>query len=228
MSKDRIRQRRVESLKRSIWVTTGVAVLAAALLIAMNPRALPSVTIPPTVDRPYAGQGRTLGPENAPVLIEEYSDFQCPYCAQFALQTLPQLEDTYIAGGQVRFVSHYFAFIGDESIRAAEAVECANEQGRVWDYMDTLWVNQHGENRGAFADSYLKSFADGLGLNTLEFGTCLDTRRYRATVTQETNEGRNRGVTSTPTFFINGKMVPGAKPFEGFQQEIEAALAGGG
>ncbi len=228
MRKDRARQRRLENLTRSIRIAAAAAVLVVGGLIAMSPRALPTVTIPATVDRPYAGEGATLGPADAPVTVEEYSDFQCPYCRRFAVETLPRLEETYIAAGQVHFVFHFFAFIGDESIRAAEAVECAGEQGRAWDYMDTLWANQRGENRGAFADSYLKSFAEGLGLETLHFSTCLDTRRYREAVMQETRDGRARGVTSTPMFFVNGKLVSGAQPFEVYQQEIEAALTGGG
>jgi protein-disulfide isomerase len=141
---------------------------------------------------------------------------------------LRQIEEAYIATGQVRFVYNHFAIIGEESIRAAEAAECAGEQGRIWDYMETLYANQRGENRGAFADPYLKSFAEGMELDTLAFNSCLDSRRYRTLVQQETQAGRARGVTSTPTFFINGKAVLGALPFAEFQREIEAALAGGG
>ena len=224
----RARQRRVESFRRSIWLTAGAALVAAAVLIAFSPRGLPTVTVPPLQPRPYAGEGKTLGPAAAPVVVEEYSDFQCPFCGRFARETLPQLEAAYISGGQVRFVFNHFAFLGEESVRAAEAAECAAEQGRVWDFMDTLWANQRGENRGAFADRYLKSFAGGLGLDALSFNSCLDTRRYRAAVLQETQAGRERGVNSTPSFFVNGKLVSGAQPFEVFQQEIEAALAAGG
>jgi protein-disulfide isomerase len=142
---------------------------------------------------------------------------------------LRRIEEVYVATGQVRFVYNHFAFLGEESIRAAEASECAREQDRFWDYTDTVFANQRGENRGAFADQYLKSFAEGLGLDTLGFNTCLDTRRYRNDVLQTTEEGRSRGVSSTPSFFINGqKITVNTLAFEEFQQQIEAALAGGG
>jgi protein-disulfide isomerase len=227
MRKARVQQRRIQGFRRSIWWTAGAAALAAALLIAVSPRALPTVTIPTPVPRPYAGEGKSLGAADAPVLLEEFSDFQCPFCGRFALETLPRLEAAYVATGQVRFVYNHFAFLGEESVLAAQAVECAGEQGRVWDYMDTLWANQRGENRGAFVDVYLKSFAEGMGLQTLEFNACLDSGRTRSLVQAETQAGRERGITSTPSFFVNGKFVSGAQPFEEFQREIEAALAGG-
>lgn len=120
------------------------------------------------------------------------------------------------------------AFIGEESVRAAEAVECAGEQGQTWEYMDVLFANQRGENRGAYADRYLKAFAEGLGLDTLAFNACLDSRRYRSAVLLETQDGRARGVQSTPTFFINGEMLVGLAPYNVFQQKFEAALGQGG
>jgi protein-disulfide isomerase len=159
-------------------------VAAAALLILLSPRALPTVSIPTPVPRPYAGEGKTLGPADAPVVIEEFSDFQCPFCGRFALETLPRIEEAYLAPGtgQVRFVYNHFAFLGEESVQAAQAVECAAKEGRAWDYMDTLWANQRGENRGAFADAYLKAFAEGLGLDVLAFNACLDSGRFRSLV----------------------------------------------
>jgi protein-disulfide isomerase len=213
---------------RSVWWTAGAAVLAAVLLVALSPRALPIVTIPDLPERPYAGEGKTLGSEAAPVLVEEFSDPQCPVCGRFAAEKLPFIEADYVATGQVRFVYKHFAFLGQESVQAAQAVECASEQGRAWHYLDTLFANQRGENRGAFADAYLKSFAEGLGLDTLDFNTCLDTGRYASVVEAESLEARQRGVQGTPTLFINGKLVSGGLPLEDIRQEIEAALAAAG
>ena len=138
-----------------------------------------------------------------------------------------RIEEQFIAAGKVRYTYHHFAFLGPESIRAAEASECAREQGRFWDYADTLFANQRGENQGAFADQYLKSFGDGLGLATLAFNACLDTRRYRAAVEGETLDGQQHGVQSTPTIFINGVRQEPAS-FEDYIKAIEAALAGVG
>lgn len=229
MPKERARQRRAQSLIRSLWWAGGLAVAAAIVLIVLSPRPLPTTAVIPTsAPRPYAGEGKTLGSPDAPVVMEEYSDFQCPYCGRFATDALRRIEEEYIATGNVRFVYYHFAFLGEESVRAAEASECAGEQGHVWDYLDTLFANQNGENRGAFADAYLKSFAEGLGLDMLEFNRCLDTRRYRSVVLQETQEGRRRGVTSTPTFFINGELSAGLLPFEGYKELIDKALAAQG
>jgi len=228
MPREAIRRRRVQSLSRSIWLTTGAAVGGVLLLILLGSRPLPTVTIPTSPPRPYVAEGRTLGAANASLVLEEYGDFQCPRCGEFALGTARQIEEAYVATGQLKFVYHYFAFLGEESIRAAQATECADEQGQAWPYMDTLFANQHGENQGAFDKPHLEAFAEALGLDRLKFKTCLDTNRYRATVLRETQAGRDRGVQGTPTFFLNGQMIFGALPFEDFRHQIEIALGAGG
>jgi len=93
---------------------------------------------------------------NAPVTIEEWADFQCPACGQFARLTEPQLLSTYGAKGQVSIVFHHFAFLGQESSWAAEAAECAGEQGKFFEFHDALYSSQAGENRGAFSKDNLK------------------------------------------------------------------------
>jgi protein-disulfide isomerase len=114
--------------------------------------------------------------------------------------------------------------IGPESIRAAEAAACANEQGQFWPYHDTIFANQRGENQGYFNDDALKAFAAALGLDEAAFNDCLDADRYRDKVQAETAAGQERGVRSTPTLFINGELVEGAIPFEQLQSLIEVAL----
>lgn len=116
--------------------------------------------------------------------------------------------------------------IGPESIRAAEAAACANEQGQFWPYHDTIFANQRGENQGAFSDDALQAFAAALGLDETAFNACLDSDRYRGAVQAETTAGQERGVRSTPTLFINGEKVEGAIPFDQLQPIIESALAG--
>lgn len=130
-----------------------------------------------------------------------------------------------MAAGKVRFEYHHFAFLGTESLMAAEASECAAEQGAFWPYHDILFANQAGENQGAFSKTRLKAFAAALKLDTKAFNSCLDSRRYRQKVQAETQDGRARGVTSTPTTFVNGQKIEGALPFSQFQQLIEAELA---
>jgi protein-disulfide isomerase len=119
------------------------------------------------------------------------------------------------------------AFIGEESIRAAEASECAAEQGQFWPYHDTIFLNQNGENLGAFSDRALKSFAVALGnLDTAAFNQCLDEGRYRQEVRDETAEASSRGVSSTPTLIINGTVYEGGLPFESIQQIVQRELGG--
>jgi len=125
----------------------------------------------------------------------------------------------------VRFEYRHFPFIGPESIQAAAAVECANEQGQFWQFHDTIFANQRGENQGAFHEVALKAFAAELDLDEAEFESCLDSERYDSIVQADLQEARERGVGSTPTVFINGQIVEGLATFERYQSLIEAELA---
>ena len=113
----------------------------------------------------------------------------------------------YAETGLVRFEYKHFAFLGAESILAAEASECANEQGQFWPYHDIIFANQRGENQGAFNKATLRFFATAIELDESEFDKCLDSNRYRKVVTAETNSAKEREVQSTPTLFINGEKV---------------------
>ena len=168
--------------------------------------------------------GNTLGDPNAPITVEEYADFQCPACGAFARGTLRQVEDKYVKTGKVKVVFHHFAFLGNESTRAAEASECANEQGKFWEYYDTLFANQAGENQGAFNDANLANFAQQLNLDMDKFNTCMKDRTHLAKVQASTNDGTTRGVTQTPTVFINGKKYVGAISLVQFETAIGPLL----
>src|SRR3989344_1080322 len=119
-----------------------------------------------------------------------------------------------------------FAFLGEESFKAAEAARCAGEQGKFWEYHDYLFNHQNGENDGAFADKNLKSFAKTLGFNETAFNSCFDSGKYRKAVEDATAEGKTFGVNGTPATFVNGILVPGAQPFSVFQKIIEEELTG--
>ena len=172
--------------------------------------------------------GRTRGESNAPVTMIEFGDYQCPSCKRFEETIAAQVEETYIATGRVRLEFRNMAFLGDESIIAAAAAECANEQDAFWPYHDKLFEQQRGENSGAFSFDRLKSFAGDLGLDQPSFDECLDSTRTQQLVFDETEAGREAGVDSTPTFFINGQVVKGAKSFSEFQDVIEEKLAQAG
>jgi protein-disulfide isomerase len=187
------------------WWLVGIiaAMMALALIVLTN--------APGATQQHARVEGTTLGDPKAPILVEEYADFQCPVCDQFARQALPAIESKYINTGKVRFVFHHFQFIGEDSIKAGEAAECAGEQGKFWEYYDTLFANQAAEQRGtargAYADANLIAFADQLKLDTAAFTTCLNSDKYRDKLTRDYNEGQARGVTGTPTLFINERKV---------------------
>jgi len=174
---------------------------------------------------PPNAEGKAWGPVDAPVLIEEYGDFQWPFCGLFATGAGRQLEETYADSGQVRFEYKHFAFLGGESSLAAEASECANEQSQFWPYHDTIFANQKGENLGRFSKDGLKLLAAGMGLDENEFNSCLDSGRHRSTVQNETTAARTRGVGSTPTIFFNGEKIETGFTFDALQAMIEDQLA---
>lgn len=164
------------------------------------------------------------GNADAPVTILVFADFQCPYCGRFQMDTEPQIEAKYLQAGLVRIGYQHFAFLGDESQWAAEASECADDQQAFWPYHDKLFAGQNGENRGAFSKDNLKKFAADLGLDAAAFGQCLDSGKYSTLVTNQTSALQQLGVSSTPTFLVNGQPIVGAEPFASFQQLIEQFL----
>jgi protein-disulfide isomerase len=120
--------------------------------------------------------------------------------------------------GEVRFGYWNFAFLGDESKWAAEAAECANDQGKYWEYHDLLWEKQNGENKGTFSKENLKAFANQLGLNAGQFNECLDSGKYTQLIATDTQVGQQIGVQSTPSFVLNGTPIVGAQPIEYFER----------
>lgn len=168
-------------------------------------------------------QGLAKGSAKAPFTIIEFSDFQCSFCWKFWKETLPRLEEEYIKSGKVRFVYRHLAILGPPSVAAAQASECAREQGKFWEYHDTLFAS-----KGPFSltDSRLKQYARKLGLDGAAFDRCLDSGKYAKKVEGETRIGILLGANGTPTFFLNGKMLVGAHPFETFRALIEQELAG--
>jgi protein-disulfide isomerase len=114
--------------------------------------------------------------------------------------------------------------LGEESQWAAEAAECAGDQDAFWQYHDYLFAHQSGENGGAFNKDKLKGFAETLGLDTQAFNTCLDAGKYTQLVKDQTAIAQQIGVTSTPTFVLNGQGITGARSFDYFKQIIDPIL----
>jgi protein-disulfide isomerase len=160
----------------------------------------------------------SAGPANAPVTIIEFSDFQCPFC-QRVMPTLKQVRAKY--GDKVRVVWKDFPLtsIHPQAFKAAEAGNCAREQGKFWEYHDRLFTNQQ-----ALQPEFLKKYAADAGLDAAKFNACLDTAKYSDRVQEQMGVGTGLGVASTPSLFINGRLIAGAQPYETFVSIIDEEL----
>jgi protein-disulfide isomerase len=164
-----------------------------------------------------AADSPARGPANAPIEMIEFSDFQCPYC-QRATPTVKQVLDTY--GNRVRLVYRNYPLPNHPNAKpAAEAAQCANEQGKFWPYHDRLFAVP-----GKLSDADLKQSAAELGLDTGKFNTCFDGHKYQSVVDADVQAGVAAGVSGTPAFFINGRALMGAQPFEEFKRIIDEEL----
>ena len=162
------------------------------------------------------------GPSDARVTIIEFSDFECSYCARFYNDAYKQILAAYPNDVKIIFKDFPLSF-HQQATPAAEAAECAGAQGKYWEYHDMLFEKQQ-EWSAAGRTSYL-AYAGDLGLDVDAFTTCIDAREFKANVEADFREGRVKGVSGTPAFFVNDKLLTGAQPFSVFQAEIDAALA---
>jgi protein-disulfide isomerase len=183
--------------------------------------------------------GRIEGDAAAPVRIVAFADFQCPFCGSFTRDTEPLLRAEFVDADVASFEYHHLAFLGTESLRAAEAAECALQQGFFWEYHDILFQKQPPdgrENVGVYSPENLKRYAAELAdvwrdldparpLDLAAFGACVDTRETRDEVERQNAVAGELGLRSTPTFMISGEVVAGAQPIEVFREVIARALA---
>jgi protein-disulfide isomerase len=231
-----------ESSKRNDYFL-GVSILLAAVMIggaliystglhAGNPN---GDTTPPPAGTQQGGDATPailatdviLGNPNAPVTLFEFADYQCPFCAKFHVESSPQIRDNYIKSGKVKMVYRDFTFLGPESIEAAKAARCAQDQGKFWEYHDALYDVEHKdaqENSGNLTKALFLQLAGNLKLNTSQFTSCLDTNKYADFVEKERTDAANYGVNSTPTLFVNGTKIVGAQPYSVFQAAFDSVL----
>lgn len=202
-----------------------LGVIAAVVLVVAGIIVLASrAANAPHASTNRVGEGTSWGPENAVVKIVDYSDFGCSHCAAFGLNQGKQLRADYEASGKVRFEFKHMIVGGAVTREAALASECAADQGRFWDYHDALFSRQ-ASSANPFTKPLLKRYAAELGLDAAVFDPCVDNNVHSAKVAADESEARGLGITGTPTFFINGKKIQGAYPYEEFKAEVEAALA---
>ena len=228
--RDRRQKKKQQQRMVTLMIVAGFALIAVAVI--MVPTIMRSVQ--PVGDFVEPGQkprpmenGNTMGDPNAPVIIEEFSDFGCGHCADFALETSEQIVEEFVETGQVYFISRSAGdFNQTSSDLAAEAAYCAADQNRYWDYKDIVFANQgilffSGIN---YINNYLLAFAETLDLDMKAFEDCLEDSHNRDRVLEDGVDAQANGINSTPSFLINGSLVRGNIPYEEFKIRIEGAL----
>ncbi len=228
--RERRAQRRRQQRITVALVIAGIVLVAAFVVLLPTLAPIGDVVVPEPFAYP-SPDDHAIGDPEAPVRIEEFSDFQCPFCKRFHDETLPQIVEEYVRTGKVYFVYRHFPVVDQrdprqESHAAAGAAVCAGRQNRFWDYHDVLFANHTGENIGDFTERRLQGMAEVLGLDMPSFNACLTSEDAQAAVTADAVLAVQSGLNSTPSFLINGTPVIGAQSFEVFQQTIEAVLAG--
>lgn len=171
-------------------------------------------------------RGVEQGDPNAPVKLYEFSDYQCPWCARFALDIKPLLNTNYIETGKVLYVYYDFPLIQihKHSFLAARAARCAGDQGRYWEYHDRLFAEQaRWSARGSVTDEF-SDYAAALGLDRQAFEQCLKSDRHADVVTANLRLAEELGVQGTPTLYINGKLVRSLSGWKQLRDLIEAEL----
>ena len=170
-----------------------------------------------------------LGSESAPITIIEFGDYQCHQCKNWYHNTKDSIVENYIDTGKANLVFVDLAFLGRDSIKAASASYCAEEQGKYWEYHDTLYNFQEGIDSGWADSQRLKAFAQNLGLDMELFNSCVDSNKFSNRVQYNSAESRNQGATATPTFIIvhsNGeqKTIVGAQPYNVFKNVLDSMI----
>lgn len=188
----------------------------------------PLATDEPTgVESPVSVSDGTLpalGPDTAPITIVEFSDYQCPFCAA-AEPTLQKLISSY--PGEIRVVYRDFPLeeLHPSAHSAAQAARCANDQGQFWTYHDLLFSGGAGARNQMVSEESLLNHAQNLNLDMELFRGCMDSEKHASAVDRDIEEGRRLGVTGTPTFYINGRPLVGARPLEDFVKIVEEEVA---
>jgi protein-disulfide isomerase len=214
-----LRQEKIRAQKmRQQWIGIGVVVLILAITVFLNesrPKAQP-------LDDARLASNPTLGTDSAKVIITEFGDFGCSSCRGWHNAGIKN-QILALYGDQVQFVWKDFPVITAQSPKAAEAGQCAFDQGKFWEYHDHVY-----EEGYLLGEDDLKGYAVQLGLDTKKFNQCLDSGQNRAKVEQSLNEAlREYAFPGTPSFLVNGKKLIGPPTLEVLKSTIDVILAGG-
>ncbi len=205
-----------------------VAVLAVGGLIAIGRAGDDERPFEPIARSEVSG--RRVGAATAPVRIIEFADFQCGACGRFATEVEPLIVAEFIETGIASLELRQFPFLGPESFAAAEACECAGDQGRFWEYHDLLFQRQGAVNSGVFSADRLKRYGRDVAelfpdFDNGAFEVCIDSGAKRLVVEAQLAEGRALGVNATPSFLIGGRLLQGAPSLDDFRALIRQAAA---
>jgi protein-disulfide isomerase len=210
-------------------------ILIISLLMGISAGCGAATPEPPTIAPPPTWPSQTpegdpvKGSPDAPVTIIEYSEYQCPFCARFVQETLPLIEENYVATGKVRLIFRNFP-VHEQAVVAAGAAICAQEQDEFWEMHDTLFAQQGEWSGNADFMTIWEGYAEDMGLDTEQFTSCLIPKEGKEPewfdkLKRDVEAGQEAGVQGTPSFLINDQLVVGAQPFEVFQDVIEQELA---
>jgi len=189
----------------------------------------PNPTQKATLDMLTSNSSPVLGSKDAPITVIEFGDYQCFYCHKFFNSTEDAIVKNYIDTGKVKMIFKDFTIIGQDSITAANAAHCAQEQGKFWEYHDALYNNWTGENTGWASVTNLALIAKQMGLNQNQFNQCMTQAKYMSVVRGSASDANSLGLTGTPDFFIIAPdnsitKVVGAEPYEVFDQIFKSKL----
>ncbi len=170
-----------------------------------------------------------LGDPESPVTIVEFGDYQCHFCEKWFHETKPLIERDYIDTGKVNLIFVDMAFLGRDSVKAAQASYCAEDQGMYWEYHNMLYESQESKIDGGWANTErLRAFAFALGLNMGLFNSCLDSGKYSERIQYNMRQAKENGINSTPGFFVVGpdtqQFIKGAHPYSTFQKVIDSMI----
>ena len=215
-------------------ILSGVIVVIVVGVVAAYSSSFSSDTVNLDMSRTHgdistAMGSSILGNPSAPITIVEFGDYQCHQCYNWFHNTKPAIFENYIDTGKVNFVFVDLAFLGKDSLKAAQATYCAEDQGKYWDYHDVLYISQESKIDNGWANSErLKAFAFTLGLDMELFESCLDSGKYSKRVQYNIEEAKKQGVRGTPGFFIvgpdNQQKLSGAQPYSVFKEILDSMV----
>ncbi|MBS3137310.1 DsbA family protein [Candidatus Woesearchaeota archaeon] len=201
---------------------TGAAVVAPAPSKAAQPT--PSIPSARATDmKTLADDDPFLGNEDALVTIIEFSDYECPFCERFYRQTLPSIKSAYIETGKVKFIYRDFPLsFHSQAEQAAIAANCAGEQGKYFQFHDKIFDNG---GAGGKSNADYKKWTQEIGLDVPKWEKCTNDPAQKQEIQKDISDGSAAGISGTPGFIINDKLLSGAQPFSAFQQVIEAEIS---